>query len=73
MTLITLFVVRRLAPTQPVNPGFAAGAFAGGVATTVYRLHCPEATFVFVSVWYALGILVSGSIGAVAGRFKLTW
>ena len=73
MTLICLLVLRRLAPTRPVAAGFAAGAFSGAVAATVYGLHCPEATFVFVGVWYTLGVLVSGLIGGLLGRFTLRW
>lgn len=72
-TVLCLLVVRQLAPTQPTAAGFAAGAFAGGVAATVYGLHCPEATFVFVGVWYTLGIVVSGLIGGLLGRFMLRW
>jgi hypothetical protein len=73
MMLICIFVLRRLAPTRPMAAGFAAGAFAGGLAATVYGLHCPEATFVFVGVWYVLGVLISGLIGSVIGRFALRW
>ncbi|HEY3947843.1 NrsF family protein [Phenylobacterium sp.] len=73
MTLICLLVLRRLAPTRPMAAGFAAGAFSGAVGATVYGLHCPEATFVFVGLWYTLGVLVSGLIGAVLGRFMLRW
>ena len=73
MTLICLFVLRQFAPTRPMVAGFAVGAFAGGVAATVYGLHCPEATFVFVGVWYTLGIAVSGLIGGLLGRFMLRW
>jgi hypothetical protein len=73
MTLICLLVLRRLAPTRPMAAGFAAGAFSGAVAATVYGLHCPEATFVFVGLWYTLGVLVSGLIGGLLGRFTLRW
>jgi hypothetical protein len=73
MTLICLWVLRQLAPTRPMLAGFAAGAFSGGVAATVYGLHCPEATFVFVGVWYTLGLVASGLIGALIGRFALRW
>lgn len=73
MTLICVLVLRRLAPTRPMAAGFAAGAFSGAVAATVYGLHCPEATFVFVCVWYTLGVLVSGLIGGLLGRFALRW
>jgi hypothetical protein len=73
MLLISLLVMRSLAPTKPMLAGFAAGGFAGGVAATIYGLHCPEATFVFVGLWYTLGVAVSGLIGAVLGRWMLRW
>jgi hypothetical protein len=70
---ITLWILRQLAPTRPTVAGFAAGAFSGGLAATLYGLHCPEATFVFVALWYTLGVAVSGGIGAVVGRWALRW
>jgi hypothetical protein len=70
---ITLMILRQLAPTRPIVAGFAAGAFSGGLAATLYGLHCPEATFVFVALWYTLGVAVSALIGAVVGRWALRW
>jgi hypothetical protein len=70
---ITLWVLRQLAPTRSTTAGFAAGSFSGGLAATLYGLHCPEATFVFVGLWYTLGIGVSGGLGAVLGRWALRW
>ncbi|WP_233244858.1 NrsF family protein, partial [Caulobacter sp. HMWF009] len=72
-TLLGLWLVRGLAPTRPVLAGFATGAFAGGVAATVYGLHCPESTFVFVGLWYSLGIMACAGLGAVLGRIVLRW
>lgn len=69
----TLIGLRGMAPTRPILTGFAAGAFAGGVAATVYGLHCAESTMVFVGVWYTLGVLATGAVGAVAGRWALRW
>jgi len=69
----TLLVLRGMAPTRPALAGFAAGAFAGGVAATVYGLHCAESTMVFVGVWYTLGVLAVGALGALAGRWFLRW
>lgn len=69
----TLLALRRMAPTRPALTGFAAGAFAGGVAATIYGLHCAESTMVFVGVWYTLGVLGVGALGAVAGRWALRW
>jgi hypothetical protein len=73
MLAMSLWALRWMAPTRPTLAGFAAGAFAGGIAATIYGLHCPEATFVFVALWYTLGVVASGVIGAVAGRFVLRW
>jgi hypothetical protein len=68
-----LVVLRGMAPTRPVLTGFAAGAFAGGVAATVYGLHCGESTMVFVGTWYTLGVLGTGALGAVVGKWALRW
>ena len=46
---------------------------AGGVAATVYGLHCPENTFTFVALWYSLGVLLLAALGAVVGRWVLRW
>jgi len=70
---ITLMILRQMAPTRPTLTGFAAGAFSGALAATLYGLHCPEATFVFVALWYTLGVAVSGGVGAVLGRWALRW
>lgn len=69
----TLAVLRGMAPTRPALTGFAAGAFAGGLAATVYGLHCGESTMVFVGTWYTLGVLGTGLLGAVVGRWALRW
>ena len=72
-TLVGLWVVRGLAPTRPVPAGFATGALAGGVAATVYGLHCAESSFVFVGVWYSVGVLACAALGAFLGRWALRW
>jgi hypothetical protein len=73
LLVITLLVLRQLAPTRPTVAGFAAGAFSGGLAATLYGLHCPEATFVFVALWYTLGVAASAMVGAAIGRWWLRW
>jgi hypothetical protein len=69
----TLLVLRGMAPTRPALAGFAAGAFAGGVAATIYGLHCGESTMVFVGIWYTMGVLGTGVLGAVIGKWALRW
>ncbi|MDB5440612.1 MAG: hypothetical protein JWM33_3039 [Caulobacteraceae bacterium] len=73
LTLMTLAALRSLAPTKPTTAGLAAGLFAGGLAATLYGLHCPEATFVFVALWYSLGMALCGALGALVGRWWLRW
>jgi len=73
MLAMSIAALRWMAPTRPMAAGFAAGAFSGGIAATVYGLHCPEATFVFVGLWYTLGVAACGVIGAIAGRLALRW
>lgn len=73
MLALGLLAVRGMAPTRPVAAGFATGLFAGGVAATVYGLHCPENTFTFVALWYSLGVLLLAALGALAGRWTLRW
>jgi len=73
MLALGLVAVRGMAPTRPVAAGFATGLFAGGVAATVYGLHCPENTFTFVALWYSLGVLLLAALGGVLGRWILRW
>jgi hypothetical protein len=68
-----LLAMRRLAPTHPAIAGLTAGLAAGGLAATMYGLHCDERSASFVATWYALGILASGVLGAAIGRRVLRW
>ncbi|MBQ1544129.1 hypothetical protein C5708_09170 [Caulobacter sp. CCUG 60055] len=73
MLALTLWFVRGLAPTRLALAGAAAGLFSGGVAATVYGLHCPEHTAAFVATWYTLGVLLTVALGALAGPRVLRW
>lgn len=68
-----LWVLKTLAPTQPVLAGAAAGLLAGALGATVYALHCPEMDAPFLGVWYLLGMLIPATLGAVAGPRLLRW
>lgn len=72
-TPFIFFAARRLAPARPTWAGFAAGIVAGAVAASAYGLYCAEITATFVATWYSLGILASGLMGAVLGRWILRW
>jgi hypothetical protein len=64
---------RRFAPSRPMAAGAAAGLLTAGMATTLYGLHCPEVSAVFVAVWYNLGMALAAGVGALIGRFAFRW
>lgn len=69
----SLWAVRGLAPTRPRAAGFAAGLLAGSVGAFGYSLSCPEASPAFVAIWYTLGIVCTGAVGAALGPRVLRW
>lgn len=71
--LAVLLVMRRFAPTRPVLAGAGAGLFVGGIAATVYGLHCGETSAAFTLIWYTGGIAASALLGALAGWRMLRW
>lgn len=68
-----MLALRRLAPRNPTLAGFAAGITAGGAGAWVYSFACAETGMMFLALWYTLGILIVGALGAVLGRFLLRW
>ena len=68
-----LWSFRRLAPTRLRAAGAAAGLAAGAFSATVYCLHCPEVSAIFVLTWYSLGMLLAAAFGAIAGPRLLRW
>jgi hypothetical protein len=68
-----LWSFRRLAPTRFRAAGAAAGLAAGAWAATVYCLHCPEVSALFVLTWYSLGIALAAALGALIGPRLLRW
>lgn len=68
-----LLTMRRFAPTRPALAGMAAGLLTGGIAATVYGLHCQEVAAPFVAIWYSVGMLLSAFVGAVVGSRLLRW
>jgi hypothetical protein len=68
-----LWSFRRLAPTRLRIAGAAAGLTAGACAATVYCLHCPEVSALFVLTWYTLGIALAAGCGALVGPRLLRW
>ena len=70
---LSFWAMRSLGPTQLRMAGFAAGLLAGAVGAFGYSLACPEASAAFVSVWYTLGIALTGVLGAALGPRVLRW
>ena len=68
-----LWSFRRLAPTRLRAAGAAAGLAAGACAATIYCLHCPEVSAIFVLTWYSLGIVLAAAAGALIGPRMLRW
>lgn len=68
-----LWSFRQLAPTRLRATGAAAGVMAGGWGATLYCLHCPETSALFVLSWYTLGIALAGVAGALLGPRVLRW
>ncbi len=68
-----LWSFRRLAPTRLRAAGAAAGLAAGAWAATIYCLHCPEVSAIFVLTWYSLGIVLAAGIGALLGPKLMRW
>lgn len=68
-----LWSFRRLAPTRLRAAGATAGLTAGAWAATLYCLHCPEVSAIFVLTWYSLGIALAALTGAMLGPKLLRW
>lgn len=68
-----LWSFRRMAPTQLRLAGATAGLAAGAWGATIYCLHCPEVSAIFVLTWYTLGIALAALFGALAGPRLLRW
>lgn len=69
----TIWSLKRLAPTRPVEAGAAAGLLSGAAGAWIYAFHCNETSLVFVALWYTLGIALTTLIGAATGPRLLRW
>lgn len=68
-----LWALRTLAPTRLRLAGFAAGVFAGAQGALGYVLVGPDDAYLFVAIWYTLGVLLTGFIGMLLGSKVLRW
>ncbi|MGO8093102.1 NrsF family protein [Rhizobium leguminosarum] len=67
------WVLRGGAPSNLGITGFIAGIAAGASGAWVYSWFCTENGLPFVTLWYSLGILLTGAIGALLGPRLLRW
>jgi len=67
------WAVRGLAPTRLVFAGTMVGLAAGGFGAASYAMHCQESAAPFLLIWYGLGVLACGFVGAVLGPRVLRW
>jgi hypothetical protein len=70
---VTIFAVRRAAPTNLVRAGAVAGLIAGGISAMAYALHCTDDSLPFVAVWYGATIVLCTLAGAALGPRLLRW
>lgn len=71
--LANFTALKRSAPADPTLAGFVGGLAAGAAGAWVYSWFCTENGMAFVLIWYSLGILMMGMIGAFAGSRFLRW
>lgn len=70
---LCFYAMRHMAPTHLRLTGAVCGLFAGAIAAAGYAFACTETAVPFVSVWYSLGILIAGGMGALLGPKFLNW
>jgi hypothetical protein len=71
--IASLWVLRRAAPSRPALAGAAAGVMCAGLAGTLYALHCPDDSPLFVGIWYVLATAIVTLAGALSGARLLRW
>jgi hypothetical protein len=70
---ITVWAVRKTAPTNLVRTGAVAGLFAGGMSALGYALHCTDDSLPFVAIWYGGTIAMCTLAGAMLGPRLVRW
>lgn len=70
---ITIWAVRKAAPTDLARTGVIAGLISGGVSAMAYALHCTDDSLPFVAVWYGGTIALCTLAGAALGPRLLRW
>ena len=72
--LVALLVALRAgAPSSPALAGAAAGLIAGGLAATLYAIHCFDDSPLFVALWYAPTVALVALVGSAISYRLLRW
>jgi hypothetical protein len=69
----TLYCLRQAAPAHPARAGGMAGLVSGGFAAAIYALHCTDDSPLFVALWYTVGVLFVGGLGAWLATRLARW
>jgi hypothetical protein len=70
---ISIWAVRKAAPTNLARAGACAGLVAGGVSALAYALHCTDDSLPFIAIWYGGTIVLCTLAGAALGPRLLRW
>ena len=70
---VSIWAVRKAAPTDLARAGAFAGLIAGGVSAMGYALHCTDDSLPFIAVWYGGTIVLCTLAGAALGPRLLRW
>lgn len=68
-----VWVLRKGAPTKLRSTGAVAGLVAGAISAGACALHQPGSSLPFVSLWYAIPIMLCALLGALLGPRVLRW
>ncbi len=68
-----VWAMRGFAPVRLRQAGAAVGLAAGGIATMIYSIHCPENAAPFIALWYTLGMAGAAFVGWLSGPRLLRW
>jgi hypothetical protein len=70
---VSIWAVRKGAPTNLSRAGAFAGLIAGGVSAMAYALHCTDDSLPFIAIWYGGTIVLCTLAGAALGPRLLRW
>lgn len=68
-----VWILRKGAPTKLRSTGAVAGLVAGAIGAGACALHQPGSSLPFVSLWYAIPIMLCALLGALLGPRVLRW